>query len=109
MLNLTPHPIVIRTDAGDVIIPPSGQVARVSSTETVVPDGTMIDGVPISVARREWGDVQGLPPEGEPCIVSALVLGRVPGRKAVYAPDTGPTAIRGENGQIEAVIRLIAA
>jgi hypothetical protein len=109
MKNLTPHAIVIRTAEGDTTVEPSGSVARVASTETVVPAGTGIAGVDIPVATREWGEVSGLPAEGEPCIVSALVLGRVPGRKGVYAPDTGPTAIRDEKGQIMAVTRLIAA
>ena len=109
MKNLTQHAIVVRTAVGDVTIQPSGTVARVASTEAVVPDGTVIDGAAIPVATRAWGEVSGLPTEGEPCIVSALVLGRVPGRKGVYAPDTGPTAIRDEKGQIMAVTRLIAA
>lgn len=34
MINLTPHSITIRTPAGDVVFPPSGQVARVSTVAT---------------------------------------------------------------------------
>lgn len=107
LINLTPHAITIRaTDGTEVTIPPSGIVARVSTTEEVV--GTCaITGAPI--VRRTFGEVQGLPEEGTPCLVSALVLAAVPGRPGVYAPDTGPTAIRGQDGQIIAVTRLVAA
>ena len=64
-------------------------------------------GVPI--VRRALGAVTGLPEEGEPCLVSALVLAAVPGRAGVFAPDTGPSAVRNEHGQIVAVTRLVAA
>lgn len=107
MLNLTPHTIVIRAaDGTDTTIPASGMLARVTSTETQV--GTCpLTGV--SVMRREFGAVEGLPTDGTPCLVSSLVLSAVPaGTAGVYAPDTGPTAIR-ENGQIIAVTRLVAA
>jgi len=107
MINLTPHAITIRTpDGTDITIPPSGIVARVSTTDKVV--GTCpVTGAPI--VRRVFGDVTGLPADGTPCIVSALVLSAVPGRAGVYAPDTGPTAIRNDAGQIVAVTRLVAA
>lgn len=105
MLNLTPHPIVIRLpDGGERVLPPSGRVARVATAEEVVAE---IGGVP--VVRRTFGSVEGLPPDGTPCVVSALVLAAVPGRSGVYAPDTGPSAIRDEQGRIVAVTRLVAA
>jgi hypothetical protein len=107
LINLTPHAITIRAqDGAEVTIPPSGTVARVSTTDEVV--GTCpITGAPI--VRRVFGEVAGLPEAGMPCIVSALVLSAVPGRAGVYAPDTGPTAIRNDAGQIIAVTRLVAA
>lgn len=105
MMNLTPHPIVIRLSGGeDRVLPPAGRVARVSTTEEVVGE---VDGAP--VVRRVFGAVEGLPEEGEPCVVSALVLAAVPGRAGVYAPDTGPTAVRDEQGRVVAVTRLVAA
>lgn len=105
MLNLTPHPIVIRTEDGsETVLPPSGRVARVTTTEEVVGS---INGVP--VVRRTFGAVEGLPEDDTPCVVSALVLSAVPGRPNTYAPDTGPTAVRDERGQIQAVTRLVAA
>lgn len=104
MLNLTPHPITLRSDAGEVTYPPSGTVARVSTVETVIGDYA---GIP--VVSRAFGEVTGLPEDGTPCIVSAMVLSAVPGRAGVYAPDTGDTAIRNEKGFVVAVTRLVAA
>ena len=105
MLNLTPHAITIRAEDGtETVIPPSGTVARVSTTEEVVGE---INGVP--VVRRVFGQVTGLPEDDTPCVVSSLVLSAVPGRPNTYAPDTGPTAVRDERGQVVAVTRLVAA
>lgn len=106
MINLTPHPITLRADDGtETTIQPSGTVARVSMQETDV--GCLL-GLP--VIRREAGAVTGLPTDGTPCIVSSMVLTALSaGTPGVYAPDTGPTAIRDERGQIVAVTRLVAA
>ena len=104
MLNLTPHTITVRrADGTDVIYPASGKIARVASVEEVHGE---IDGIP--VIRRALGEAEGLPEEGTLCLVSAMVLSAVPGRKGVFAPDSGATAIR-EGGQIVAVTRLVEA
>lgn len=104
MLNLTPHSITLQlADGTAVTFPPSGRLARVASQEVEV--GTL-HGVP--VIQRQFGAVEGLPEDGTPCLVSALVLSACPGREGVYAPDSGPTAIR-KDGQIVAVTRLVAA
>ena len=104
MLNLTPHAITIRmADGTDRVFPPSGQIARVNTIEEVVGE---YDDIP--VISRRFGDVTGLPEEGVPCIVSMVVASAVPGRKGVYAPDTGATAIR-KDGMVVAVLRLAAA
>lgn len=106
MINLTPHPITIRVGGVDTTIQPSGTLARVSSTEYVV--GTcQLTGA--EIVRREFGQVTGLPADGADCLVSALVLSAVPGRPGVFAPDTGPTAVRDAAGHIVAVTRLVAA
>ena len=107
MLNLTPHTITVRApDGADHTFPPSGVVARVATTETQI--GTCnVTGAPIM--RRTFGEPQGLPPVGTPCLVSAMVAGACPGRAGVFAPDSGPTAVRDERGQIIAVTRLVAA
>ncbi len=105
ILNLTPHAITLRrSDGSEVVFPPSGTVARVTTREVVKGE---VDGVP--VVRTEYGAVEGLPEEGTPCLVSAIVRMAVPGRRGVYSPDTGPTAIRDERGQVVAVTRLIEA
>lgn len=36
MLNLTPHPITLRTPQGDITFAPSGTVARVSTTDVQI-------------------------------------------------------------------------
>ena len=61
LLNLTPHAFTLRTPQGDVILPPSGTVARVSMADDVV--GTA-SGLP--VIRRTPGPVVGLPTDGTP-------------------------------------------
>jgi len=111
MLNLTPHAIVIQDEDGNsVTIPPSGVVARVATTETVV-SVVKIGNTTVPVVARQFGEVTGLPETDEACLVSSLVLDAVrvqqPWRKRVYAPDTGATAIRDEAGRIIAVRRLV--
>ncbi len=109
MINLTPHAIVIRRADGDWTLPPSGTLARVAMQDAPAPD---VAGVP--VVTRRAGQVIGLVRDADgipvPCIVSAMVLAALPtGTPNVYAPDTGPTAIRNEAGHIVAVTRLVAA
>jgi hypothetical protein len=107
MINCTPHAITLRTPQGDITFPPSGTVARVTMTETVVRTCAVTG---VEVIRRTPGEVTGLPEDGTPCIVSAMVLAALPpGTPGVYAPDTGATAIRDEKGHIMAVTRLVAA
>ena len=109
MLNLTPHAITVRLpDGTDRTYPPSGTVARVVMEEDVV---FYLREVP--VIRREPGEVVGLPTDGTACLVSAMVLAAMPSQRCempnVYAPDTGPTAIRDEKGHIVAVTRFVVA
>jgi len=98
LINLTPHALNIE---GLDPIPPSGQVARVTTTHRDI--GTR-EGVRLRMQVR--GLVEGLPPpqEGITYIVSGMVLEALAGtrRADVVAPDTGPDAIR-HNGQIVAV------
>jgi hypothetical protein len=109
MINLTPHDITLRTPAGDVTYPASGQLARVSTIAT--PTGAVIAGVP--VVRNTYGPVTGLVRDANgvpvPCIVSGMVLSALPaGTVNVYAPATGTTAIR-KDGQVIAVTELVTA
>jgi hypothetical protein len=109
LVNLTPHPVVLRRNGIDVTIPPNGTVCRVASTPGVLVDDT--GPVPI-YGSPEWGDVEGLPPPHASTvyIVSGLVAGRVD-RRDVVSPGTGPAdgAIRDTDGRIVAVTRLISA
>lgn len=102
-INLTPHEIVVRL-GGDVVIPASGQVARV--TEQSV-NAEMLNGIPVVDCRL--GLPIGLPePEaGTVYIVSPMVGGAVKGRTDVVCPDTGPqSVVRDSDGKIVAVRRF---
>jgi len=111
-INLTPHKINIQTGDGDevggITIPPSGTVARVVIEEQVL---GLVPGTKIKMVARRAGAVAGLPEEtpNTVFIVSAMTLDHCPGRGDVFAPDTGATAVRDDNGHIQAVRRLVAA
>ena len=112
LLNLTPHALTLRDAEGrDHEIPPSGRIARITSTPG---GGSDVPGVPVPVhAPHAWGGVVDLPPAsaGVLCVVSALVASRAPvGRSDVVSPGTAPTdgAVR-EAGRIVAVTRLVRA
>lgn len=107
LVNCTAHPIHIADDAGNVVrvIEPSGQVARVAVEQVVVGE---LDGVP--VVETHWGTVEGLPEPQEDVVyvTSTIVLqaAKAEGRTDVVSPDTGPTAVRDEEGRIIAVRRF---
>lgn len=110
LVNLTPHPIVLRApDGADHVVPTSGQVARTTATPGTL--GT-VDGIPVPVASpTTYGEVVGLPgpQDGVYYIVSAIVGAAVRGRADVLCPGTGPNdgAIRDDAGRIVAVTRLV--
>lgn len=115
-INLTPHLIVVdlrEVHGGEHIIEPSGYLARlkeysgpsrlfgvswISGFRTgeveIQGDGEQTWSWP---EFRDLHDLGGVQP-----IVSMAVLSAAPGEVFV-APDTGPTAIRNERGQIQAV------
>ncbi|NDF96294.1 MAG: hypothetical protein EB107_10770, partial [Proteobacteria bacterium] len=69
---------------GDTVtLPPSGTVARCSTSSEVVGE---VNGIPVS--RVSYGEVVGLPEatEGTMFVVSALVRSAVPHRKDVASP-----------------------
>lgn len=107
MFNLTPHAItVLGPDGVEHLFTPSGVVARVATNETVI-GHCLVTGAPI--VERTFGEPHGLPTEGTPCIVSAMVASACAGRAGVFAPDSGETAVRDERGLVVAVTRLVAA
>lgn len=104
VVNLTPHTIGIKVGENDYTFPSSGKNVRVSTKEI---DTGLVGNIVPSI-KRELGQVEGLPsPQPDTIyIVSSMVLSEIKDRDDVYAPDTGPTAIR-EGGQVKAVTRLI--
>jgi len=110
LVNLTPHPIVLRNASGEEWTIASSGVARVTSTPGAL---GVVSGIPIPVASATvYGAVEGLPPqiEGVGYVVSGLVLSALKGtRSDVYGPGTGPNdgAIRNDKGHIVAVTRLV--
>lgn len=108
IVNLTPHLVRIMDKDGNLHeIQPSGTVATVSVVMRREPD-LSVDGVTFNVSSRDYGHVQGLPNRtpGTVFIVSAMVKDRTPVRFDVFAPDTGPSAIR-KDGQVWAVHGLV--
>lgn len=94
LINLTQHIINIYLPSGEIrIVQPSGQVARVSTTE--IPLSPLGD---IPVAARKKGRAEGIPDpqEGVAYIVSGMVLEAVPERSDVFAPGA---LLRGPDGQ----------
>lgn len=109
-INLTPHTINTQVTFQDGTIeyrafPPSGNVARCKPGYEEV---GVFGGIPL--VRSTFGPVEGLPewePEaGQIYIVSTVVAQQCPDRADVVSPDTGPTAIRNDKGQVTAVIRF---
>ncbi len=83
IVNLTPHAVrVILADGSEVVIEPSGQVARVTQT---IADANPIQygGHSLPVRISTMGTVEGLPdPQPDTIyIVSALVLQAVQGAR----------------------------
>lgn len=106
IVNITPHAITIE---GVGTIDASGTIARVGTVRTAL--GTRAN---VRIMLQAFGQIEGLPDpvDGMIYIVSGLVLDAVKrqttGRAGidVFAPDTGPDAIR-TNGQIVAVRGLV--
>ncbi len=104
MLNLTTNTITLqRKDGTRVTIEPSEKPARVKIVEEVIGE---IDGIP--VVSVTFGEPEGLPEEGTPCIVRGSVFEACRGRKGMYREDRGFSAIR-DGDVLVAVTRLVAA
>jgi len=105
-INLTPHPIRFEFPSGvRAIVKPSGMIARVKMVEEPAEPIALI--VP-TITRTPEMVVKNLPAQSwQMKIVSSMVLEHCTGRDDVVAPDTGATAIRGENGLVEAVTRFV--
>ncbi|MCI4407724.1 MAG: hypothetical protein JHC26_01440 [Thermofilum sp.] len=112
-VNLTPHEVKVLDNDGNVIltVPPSGKVARVSTTEVFT--GEIGN---IKLFRVTYGEIQDLPaPEPNTIyIVSSIVLMALKEkgikRTDVVSPNTNPSingAVRDAKGQIIGVKSFI--
>jgi hypothetical protein len=83
VVNLTPHTINIIVGEKNISIPPSGVVARVSTTEVATGE---VGGIPTFATK--FGEVVDLPSSSDDDIfvTSALVVAAVPNRKDVFSP-----------------------
>jgi len=111
LVNLTEHIICLRGKAGELHIPPSGRVARVSQTPITICKEE-IDNVPVNIIQyvekkvftyNLKGDkdiVNDLPKseEGTWFIVSSIVQDVIE-REDAICPDTGATSSKGADGK----------
>ena len=100
-VNLIGHDITI---SGHATLPKCDNPCRVETQQMII---GKLAGVPI--AKTEFMKIMNLPdPEdGTYYIVSRIAMDYVPfKREDVVCVDTGPTAIRDENGQVIAVTQL---
>jgi len=117
--NYTPHDIVVRPSEGEeIIIQASGWVARLEERGRPA-DPIIIGDIKIPVWNKRYGRVyltdrngnqKPFPPysPGKAVIVSLPVAQALSGRPDIFCPDTGPrSAIRGRDGRVEAVKRLM--
>ena len=96
--NMTPHAITVENNGTSKVYEPSGTIARVEmKSETV----GLIDGFPI-VKNKVVGHNVPEQQDSTYYIVSAMVLGLLPERKDLLAPNTGQ-AKRNESGHIVSV------
>lgn len=105
IVNCTPHELkLVRPDGSPVTLPkPSGPVARVASTSTVVGE---VDGVPLF--RASFGAVENLPAEeaGVVLVVSALVRAACPTRSDLASPGE---LVRDAGGNVIGARGLVVA
>lgn len=85
IINLTPHEVVFYGDDNNIVatVAPSGTIARLSQTVNVVEH---INGIPVT--EIVYGDVEGIPEEGNDAIyiVSSLVAQQCRQRRDVFIP-----------------------
>jgi hypothetical protein len=101
MVNLIGHEIII---AGYATLPKAEKSCYVKTNQIII---GKIDGIPI--AKTEFYSIVNLPdPEdGVYFIVSRICMDYVPfNREDVLCVDTGPSALRDENGQVIAITQL---
>ena len=98
IINLTPHDVVIVTEAGNITIPKSGVIARCAQTTEQV--GTIeYAGTEIPLTVTSYGELVDLPnpSSGKYYIVSRLVMSAASGRTDLLCPNG---LVRDDNGNI---------
>ena len=98
LINLTPHAVtLIASNGSQVIVQPSGSIARCATTEKVVGE-VVVDGLTIPLVETQFGAVEGLPEqeEGTMYLVSALVK-EAANRKDLVSPGS---QVRNDKGQV---------
>jgi hypothetical protein len=102
--NLTPHEVVVDAGSGTVRLPPSGVVARCTTTRDIL-EHVSVEDVAVPLTRVRVVECQDLPqPEaGVMLMVSRLVAEARPDRADLVVPDD---AIRDDQGRIVAVRAL---
>ena len=101
LVNLIGHEITI---VGYATLPKADKPCHVKTNQIII---GKIDGIPI--AKTDFMKLVNLPdPEdGTYYIVSRLSMDYIPfDREDVFCVDTGPSAVRDENGQVVAVTQL---
>lgn len=105
IINCTPHAIVVENEGVEIVIEPSGLVARIDMEVLTVGD---LNGFPI-VKNEVVGNNLPEPEEGVYLLVSAMVLSEAKnlGRVDCIAPNTN-AATRNEKGHIVSVPGFVA-
>jgi hypothetical protein len=80
VVNLTPHPINLIGDGGEIVIPPSGRVVRAREVREIL-GSIQLDGAgTLPVIRVSYAEPEGLPEELEAdtiYVVSALAASAI--------------------------------
>lgn len=95
IINLTPHDVTfILPEGEEVVIKPSGELARVATSEKTIGS---INGIPVT--KTVFKEVENLPEpkDGTVFVVSMAVASRVPEREDVFIPSN---SVRDDRGRI---------
>jgi len=102
LINLTPHPLNLMGDEGELVIPPSGRIARAREERELI-EYLILEGRKIPVYKVRYGEVIDLPPPepGVIYVVSSITAQAVartdPGRDDVVIPGD---PVRDQEGRI---------
>lgn len=97
VINLTPHPIILKIGDASIVIKQSGIVTRISTTSSIV---TRIFGVPgVPLVRTSFGKIEGMPVLKKDVyyIVSTMVKAAFPDNDFLIVPHD---LIRNDDGYI---------